>query len=201
MSQCIPFKGQASHYQNEALGLYLHVEQVVLQQFSWAVWTCTTDFCLNVNHLEVKNPQWLNYPSGVCVYCGLTANTQDHLMPQPWTGSGHRGSVFTVPACGQCNSAIGSRLAFNITERRAIAQAHLRKKYAKVLRRPEWTQDQLDEFEGHLRAAVIAGLQEKQLLLDRLSWPPAHFDERAIEHTGVNPYECGLLVPEGSSWT
>lgn len=194
MSKCIKFEGRPQHYQSEALGRYLHVEQVILKQFSWAVSTCATEMCLNVEHLEIHHPLKLDYPKFTCVYCGVPARSVDHLMPSTWTGFGHRASVLTVPACQQCNSAIGDSYAMSISDRRKIAQAYIAKRYRKVLSRPDFSEDELSEFEGNLRAAVLGGLEEKRIVQDRLNWPPLNYDARALESSGIDPYTCGLLT-------
>lgn len=194
MTQCIPFEGRPTHYQNEALGRYLHVEQNRIQQFSWAVWTCDTDYCLNLNHLEIKNPIKLDYPAFVCTYCGLAAGTRDHLMPSTWTGDAVRGSVFTVPACAQCNSAIGDRFAMSITDRRKVAQDYLRKRYRKVLQYVDVSADELKEYGPTLRASIVAGMEQRRIAEDRINWPPLGYDDRAVESLGIDAYECGLLT-------
>lgn len=195
MSKCIKYEGRATRYQAEALDYYINWTQEPVAPLSWVFVLCDEPMCLNAEHMAIHRPQKLLYPHGVCVYCGKRAGTRDHVMPVTWTGKSHRKSVLTVPACGECNSFIGADFAPSITERRALAHAGIRRKYKATLRTHDFTEDELDDFEGALRIDIEGAMVAKQFVLERLAWPPLDYDQRAIEHTGFNAYELGLLLP------
>ena len=198
MTNCIKFEGRPVHYQAEALDYYLNWTGEPVAPLSWVIVKCDEPMCLNAEHMAIHKPQKLMYPHGICVYCGKRAGTRDHIMPVTWTGKSHRKSVLTVPACGECNSIIGADFAPTITERRTLAHAGIRRKYKATLRTHDFTAEDLEEFEGALRIEVEGALVAKQFVLERLSWPPLDYDHRAIEHTGFDAYELGLLLPAGS---
>ena len=68
-----------------------------------------------------------------CVYCGLSADTEDHFPPQSLT---HLGVL--LPACRECNSMAGTEWCFDFELRCAYVKDKLRKKYQKVLQTPDW---------------------------------------------------------------
>jgi len=112
-----------------------------------------------------------------CFYCGLPATGVDHVLPQSLSDRSewipHRIRRFRwliVPACQQCNSALGDRIFDTMQERIRSAKAHIRKKYAKYLSIPEWSDDQLHGLGQRMRQFVEAGIFKKQLTEERLRW-------------------------------
>lgn len=195
IGDCSIWQGRPAFWQEQAL-LALIEDGREIRPWSWVTASCG-ELCLNADHLVAESPQALAYPRGLCVYCGLVSQSRDHLIPTAWTGIGERAHILTVPSCLQCNGAISDAPVWAIDQRRAIAQAYLRKKYRKVLARPDYSKDEVYEFEGRLRQAVLAGMAEKQTVLDRLSWPEdPYFDIRYLQKSGVeDPYLTGLLRP------
>lgn len=193
--KCERFQGLPHKYQEEAIGRYVHVWQTPLGAYAYVLSTCETTLCLNVDHLQVKRPHKLAYPRGTCVYCGLYATSRDHLEPVTWTGEASRRYVVTVPACGECNSVLNDSFAPTIPERRALVQERLRKRYKRVLQREEYTPAEIDEFEGMLRTAVLDGIEEKRIVIDRLEWPAdPNYDLRALEKSDLEPESVSELL-------
>ena len=75
-----------------------------------------------------------------------------------------------VPACRECNSSIGDRLFDTMQERIRAAKIHIRRKYAKYLAVPDWSDDQLHALGQRLRQFIEAGIFKKQLTKERLRW-------------------------------
>lgn len=199
-TECSTWQGNPAYYQEQAL--------ISLVEASYRIWpwsrvttVCGNDLCLEPDHMELHNPEKLKYPVGVCIYCGDVAQSRDHIIPTSFTGVERRNSVLTVPACIQCNSAIGDTPVYAIDMRRAVAQGFLKRKYARVLKRPDYTPEEVAEFEGALRRAVILGLEEKRHVLERLAWPDdSQYDLRYLQKSGIeNPYVNGLLREAKSS--
>lgn len=113
-----------------------------------------------------------------CTYCGLSADSRDHLrprvvaamiaggLPSPTPFLPNR----TVPACGECNSALGARIYPSIPARQRAVRAYLRRKYRRVLEMPTWTESELAELDGSLRSYVEARARLRTLTLERLAW-------------------------------
>ena len=77
-----------------------------------------------------------------CHYCGVIATSIDHVPPLSvramLAGSGaiENYAIKDVPACHECNSAIGANAPFHLVDRKRIAKNHIRRKYARYLRIP-----------------------------------------------------------------
>lgn len=197
MGKCEIWPGDVRHYQSEAIERYVYVWQSPLGAYSFIRSTCGERFCLTVDHLQVVRPKHLNYPNGVCVYCGLPGYTKDHIEPKTWSGEAVRSFVVTVPSCGECNQFISDSFAPTISERREIAQAKIQRRYKRVLNYTDYTPDELEEFEGNLLSSVLAGLEEKHLVKQRLRWPEdSSFDLRALESTGLEAEEIIDLLAD-----
>jgi hypothetical protein len=194
---CDPWGGHPADHQEEA-------RRVVgcVPPFTWVTTMCPNRLCVRREHLIVRHPLELGYPSGICIYCGQWASQRDHLIPEPWSGPTVRTNVATVPSCRECNTLIGDYLTFSITKRRAYAHEKLRERYAKWLRCKRFTADELDEMGPNLRSTVEDGLRQRVLLEDRLRWPvDPHYDLRAVLDVGIeNPFIIGMLdCPEMAS--
>lgn len=195
---CQHFQGSEKRYQEKAADA-LYVCNVEVGTWSWVRSVCGLITCIEPSHLVVHAPLRLAYPHGVCVYCGRRAGTRDHLMPRNWTGDARRRFTVTVPACGMCNSLLSDTITTSITERRVLAHLRLRRRFASVLRTVDWTDAELDEFEGSLRDHIVQEMARKQEVLRMLSWPQegATYDLRALERSGIDdPYVIGLILAD-----
>lgn len=111
-----------------------------------------------------------------CYYCGRIADTVDHVVPQvflamlPWDEVPDLG-VDLVPACKQCNCALGARFYESLGKRKEAAKDWLRRHYAKLLKMPHWRDHELAELpEGKIRDYVVASIVAKEELDKMLAW-------------------------------
>lgn len=196
-TDCDIYKGPKKLYQNFAANI---LESVGRPQphWAWVTQNCGNETCLAPEHLIGHAPVSLAYPRGLCIYCGKPGFTRDHLLPRRWSGDAKRHFVVIVPACGTCNTVLNDTLTWSITERRALCHARLRRKYAKILRIPDWSEEELREFGSDMRGYIEDGMAKKQEVLEMLDWPTdPSFDARALGHSGIeNPYTIGLLIEE-----
>lgn len=195
---CIPFEGRPVKYQSEALDRYWVETGRHPSSWAWVEATCGTT-CLNVEHINLREPVRLGYQSGVCIYCGRSAHTDDHLLPRSWSGPTARQFVVVVPACGTCNNLLNDTLTWSITERRKIAHYRLRRKFRSVLLSVEFGDLDDEGFEGALKQSVAEGLDRKRTVDAMLAWPshdPA-YDLRACQKAGIaDPHALGLIIPD-----
>jgi hypothetical protein len=119
-----------------------------------------------------------------CVYCGMTADTRDHFVPQSWRAmfmfwreGAWEDAPDTVPCCRQCNSIAGATPFATLVEKREYIQGRLRDKHAKLLASPFHSEDELDEMGTSLRTHIERRETQRLRLLMRLSWPYALGDE------------------------
>lgn len=194
---CKPYPGRPGKYQIEVCELWMHYHDDTLPHLAYLAPECGTELCTEVEHLQIIPVHNIPYPRLVCVYCGQSGYTRDHILPVTWTGEAARRGVVTVPACGECNSAIGDAYAPSITMRRRIAHKFIAKRYRKTIRMILPTPEELDEYGPGLRSYIEHSLVERELILDRLAWPPGGYDERACSKAGIDPWEAGLIHDEG----
>lgn len=136
----------------------------------------------------VADPKsYFNYDSPIeeedgvepCAYCGLPADTVDHVIPRSlrymlvdvggWRDRWGR-VTDTVPACHECNSLVGSMVFNTMREKRNYIHERMRVKYKSVLRTPNWDQDELDELSPIMREYVVASMELAHLIRERLRW-------------------------------
>lgn len=196
-TECSIWQGHPSFYQEQAL-ISIVESGKRIWPWSWVSSECGEEMCLEPDHLNLEAPRKLEYPPYICVYCGDPADTQDHIIPTALTGVEQRKYVLTVPACRQCNSAISDRVVFSIDNRRRIAQAYIARKFKKVLSIPDYSREEIYEFEGTLRQSVIEAQNTKEWITARLKWPDSpHYDLKHLQASGIeNPFVAGLLAPD-----
>jgi hypothetical protein len=187
---CDPWRGRRDWFQYEA-----RRANGITARHLWINTTCETTMCMS--HVVILHPRALDYLPGVCVYCGLVGETKDHLLPRGWSGDAYRSWVLTVPACRECNCAIGAKWAPTITERRRIAHRAMRVRYRKYLGRPALSAADIAELGPNLRSVIDAGLAIGEVVRDRLAWPPHPlYDLMAARRSEIDdPYGIGLLKP------
>lgn len=92
----------------------------------------------------------LSLDSAGCTYCGLPAEHYDHIVPRSYE-TNKRG-YFTskrelvVPACAECNIALGDRWLPTVAGRAEWLLERFRHKYHQDLRLPKWDKYDLDEL-------------------------------------------------------
>ena len=77
---------------------------------------------------------------------------------------------FTVAACRECNSALGDRVYQTLADRKREAQAHLRRKYRKLLQMPGWTEEELTDVGPSLRSSIGEALKRRDEIRERCRW-------------------------------
>ncbi len=132
-----------------------------------------------------------------CVYCGMPASSIDHIPPR------HMRRQFSaidlsavhereVPACLECNSALGARPLLTITERRDYVKAWLRRRYTKYLKIPNWTDAELLELGENLRRMIQRNIAVRDDVRNRIAWrsrldEPTKRDDMRVVPTKVHP--------------
>lgn len=115
-----------------------------------------------------------------CTYCGLPADSVDHVVPRHLLERADAAGLdlfrvfrmqrWTVPACRECNSIIGARIFKTLAERRAAAHKGIRKKYAALLRIPDWSEDDLAEMGPRAREDIRHAIRARDGVRERLRW-------------------------------
>lgn len=94
----------------------------------------------------------------VCCYCGRPYDLQrDHVIPTSYLREKRKfEGDWLVPACGECNSTLGAEPLFNIPDRAAWLSLVYRKKYAKLLRAPVWSEADYEDVSTRFRYEIEA---------------------------------------------
>jgi hypothetical protein len=114
-----------------------------------------------------------------CTYCGAIAGTRDHVPPKVIRGM-LRETVpgwekqyppEVVPACLECNVLLNKEALLTVVERKAWIKKKLRRRYARLLAMPEWSEEELQAVpEGFLKQHLLAKLVQKKWIIARLRW-------------------------------
>lgn len=187
--------GRPHEYQEAAQRSYALDSGRMVLPWSWITTSCDLPMCLSWECMTVHAPTVIQYPAGVCVYCGDPAGTKDHLLPGSLTGPTLRRLVAVVPACADCNSRINDYPSPSVTERRHRAQASIRRKYAGLLTVPDKTPDDLKLLGPGLRSVAVKNNNLRRAVRLRLEWPDdPYYDLRAFQRSGIDdPYALGLV--------
>jgi NMD protein affecting ribosome stability and mRNA decay len=116
----------------------------------------------------------------VCAYCGESADTLDHVPPLctrtkiTEMGLGVQYPSFEVRCCRECNCALGSRAIWTLRQRRKFIGAYLKKRYARYLKIPNWTRDEMGPLGRTLSKYVLRGLAEKERAEARITFTSRH---------------------------
>ena len=112
-----------------------------------------------------------------CAYCGLVADTYDHVPPLSLVhalGREHfesrRIALYLVPACRECNSCLSSVPHTSVLERRAHMKRVLRRRYAKVLRMPRWSEEEMVGLGRGLVDMIRGANAVRELTKRRIEW-------------------------------
>lgn len=110
-----------------------------------------------------------------CEYCGMPADTVDHFKPVHFTNMASQLTQVEIGkllyACRECNSIAGAEVFKTLAAKRKHIQTHLRKKYAKYLKMPHWSDDELEEMGSEMRRYILHCQTMKGLVLQRVRWP------------------------------
>ncbi len=101
-----------------------------------------------------------------CVYCGQRATTIDHFPPiaaTPRVG-------IILHACRDCNVGLQD----------FYAKARISRKYAKILKMPPWSAEELDGLTGGLRRKMLRWQRENRIAHARLAWDAMAYLRRLV---------------------
>lgn len=108
-----------------------------------------------------------------CFYCGMPADTIDHVPPISKVAQYRQFNLANelyvkVTACRSCNTSLGDSLQINILERADVRRRQLEKEYAKFLKMPNWSEEEISNLGKNLRSEIVTSLREKENCKDRV---------------------------------
>lgn len=110
----------------------------------------------------------------ICTYCGMPADTHDHLVPLSILAKLSDLTVnlesAKIPCCRECNSLACAAFFESFGEKKNFIRGQLRLKYEKLLKFPIWDEDELAEMGPIAREEIQHFLKKKTILLERLEY-------------------------------
>ena len=120
-----------------------------------------------------------------CIYCGVESSTWDHVPPLHFVSRlGHecrdRFWLRLLPACPECNGLLGGILKTHVIERRSHVRRRLERKYARLLRIPDWDDTELNQLSQKLQFDIRSRLRAKAFIRQRINFYAANFYLREV---------------------
>lgn len=121
-------------------------------------------------------------PRRVCFYCGDPAETVDHVPPLSYVAQWGSDLLITsgisfllVESCGECNGLLSNGPESTILDRADLVKEKLAKRYKKLLRLPEWSQDEIEALGPSMRKYVGDPNMALKRIKRRLAWTPEEY--------------------------
>lgn len=160
-----------SHIEPERFPVYPRCASCGLPHFSVA--KSMDGVCLACSYFEVCRSEMLSMGDatewlrerGLCAYCGEYGSEAEHVVPKS-----SRLPTYTLLACGECNRIAGGLVFRSFVDKRGHIHRELRRKYRRVLRMPEWPEEEMGELGYVLRAQIEVWERARQSVRRRLEW-------------------------------
>jgi hypothetical protein len=106
-----------------------------------------------------------------CTYCGTMPGSQrDHGIPSSALREVRNFSVGPItPACPECNGLLSSKMFVTIPSRAAYLAERLKTRYARFLKFPVWTEDELEEMSPQMAQGIRTALAVKESVQERIA--------------------------------
>jgi hypothetical protein len=86
-------------------------------------------------------------------------------------------NLYTVSACMECNTLLGDRSLLTTDDRVGYVYGAIQKKYKRILKAPEWDDDEVDELDGSLQVYIETQNMLRSWVERRLQYiEQVHFD-------------------------
>ena len=96
----------------------------------------------------------------ICTYCGSVATTVDHVPPRALRGLNVEHLL--LPCCLECNVLLGSFIGLNVKDRKRFLLKKYKNRYARLLKTPDWTAEELLQVGENLRSSITQALLSKR---------------------------------------
>lgn len=106
-----------------------------------------------------------------CFYCGMSAETEDHIPPLSLIETFPSYDRILVRSCRSCNGLLGSRPLLSPSTRVEYLIKRYQRRWRKDIDMPNWTDWEIEELSGRLKRQIIIGIKRKErakLVMDYL---------------------------------
>lgn len=113
--------------------------------------------------------------SHLCVYCGLPADTRDHVPPisrvSDYESLGLNVEIYIkVPACSECNTLLGDSIQNSFMERAEELKNKLSRKFSRQLANIDWEEDEINDLGPNLRSYVKSSVRNGKTIVKRIDY-------------------------------
>lgn len=116
-----------------------------------------------------------------CSYCGVPADSIDHVVPrsllrdladdpQAKATLIARGRILEVDCCRQCNSLLSDNYDQTLAARKARLRVRLRRRYARLLDMPDWSDSELGHMGRYLQNYILTHGAMRDWIRERLTY-------------------------------
>ena len=111
-----------------------------------------------------------------CCYCGLSCTGIDHVPPtsvRPTLvdlGLDTRYPFVEVRCCNECNSLLGARPLWTVSQRKAFMKKRLKRRYSKYLNIKDWSDSEMAQMSREMQEYIEHGLAVRALTRARLDY-------------------------------
>lgn len=113
-----------------------------------------------------------NFPRELrCTYCGVSSDmVREHVIPASYFGQRTYDPTkqWIVEACRTCNDLAGAAVFFSVPQKAAWLIKRYREKFAKLLRVPIWTDDEIAEMGYKFQVSITESSLAKRLVLRKI---------------------------------
>ena len=111
----------------------------------------------------------------MCHYCGMPADTIDHVPPRSVRSVIIEHDVTRWPfkevnCCRECNSLLGAEPPWTVSGRKKAIKEKLKRRYKKYLNIPNWDDSDLGRLGRTLESHVHEGLVLQEAIKMRIKW-------------------------------
>lgn len=129
---------------------------------------------------------------GQCVYCGEPEECTDHFVPvSKFKEEIFHDGFFVLPSCTECNQIAWAHKFRTVHERQAFIHYKIKKKYAKLLRMPNWTEHEIGEMGCNAQTMIRVNLEKRNWVRERLQW--------TLERNFAHVFVAAVLSESGAS--
>lgn len=78
--------------------------------------------------------------------------------------------LFLIPACSECNSLASDLIFPTIGAKGRYLRKKLALRHTKVLARPDWSAEEMEDLGFEMKQVVMAGMIERDIIRERVEW-------------------------------
>lgn len=122
---------------------------------------------------QIQHQAQMDKLSLICTYCGFESDLElDHVIPVAYLGSRKWDSSkqWIVNCCRQCNMFAGASYFGSIPDKARFIAKRYKSKFAKILRFPSWTQEDIEELSYTLRQGISESVLFKNMVKRRIDY-------------------------------